>query len=66
LGLAVCGDPLYQADRKVGNKQTLDVSEQPLCLHAKRIEFTHPTTGERVSFEAPLPDWATAAELILA
>ena len=25
-------------------------------LHAERLAFTHPRTGERMSFEAPLPD----------
>jgi hypothetical protein len=25
-------------------------------LHAERLAFTHPRTGERLSFEAPLPD----------
>ncbi|MBP89456.1 MAG: sulfurtransferase [Planctomycetaceae bacterium] len=59
MDMAVCGDPLYLPDRKIGDKQTLDLSEQPLCLHAQRIEFTHPTTGQRVSFEAPLPSWVT-------
>ena len=26
-------------------------------LHAKRLEFNHPTTGELVSFSAPIPDY---------
>ena len=26
------------------------------ALHAWRLEFTHPSTEERVQFEAPLPD----------
>ena len=25
------------------------------ALHAARLSFAHPSTGERVSFEAPLP-----------
>jgi hypothetical protein len=30
-------------------------------LHARRIEFVHPTTSKRVKFEAPLPnDFAEA------
>ena len=29
------------------------------CLHAARLTFTHPTTGERMTVEAPLPDWFT-------
>ena len=27
------------------------------CLHARRIQFVHPTTGELVKLECPLPDW---------
>ncbi len=27
-----------------------------VALHARRIEFTHPVSGSRMSFEAPLPD----------
>ena len=29
------------------------------CLHAACLTFTHPTTGERMTVEAPLPDWFT-------
>jgi 23S rRNA-/tRNA-specific pseudouridylate synthase len=62
LGLSVVGDPLYLPNQQVGPKQTLALDDPPLCLHAWRIAFTHPLTGERVSFEAPLPDWATNVE----
>ena len=27
------------------------------CLHAKRLRFLHPSTGEPVEVECPLPDW---------
>ena len=27
------------------------------CLHAKKLSFLHPRTGERVTVECPLPDW---------
>lgn len=30
------------------------------CLHAKRLSFTHPRTGERMTLECPLPDSFTA------
>ena len=30
---------------------------QGQVLHASKIEFDHPTTGKRMSFEAPLPDY---------
>jgi len=29
------------------------------CLHAKRLAFTHPTTGERIELEAELPTYFT-------
>ena len=27
------------------------------CLHAAQLTFTHPSTGERITVEAPLPNW---------
>ncbi len=60
LGLPIVGDPLYLPDNKVGEKQTLLPGDAPLCLHALRICFTHPLSGERVRFEAPKPEWANA------
>ena len=27
------------------------------CLHARRLSFIHPRTGERMTLECPLPDW---------
>ena len=27
------------------------------CLHARRLKFVHPATGEPVELECPLPDW---------
>ena len=27
------------------------------CLHARRLSFVHPRTGERMTVECPLPDW---------
>ncbi|HRX81844.1 MAG TPA: hypothetical protein P5307_22400, partial [Pirellulaceae bacterium] len=48
----------YLPNQQVGPKQTLSLTDPPLCLHAWRITFTHPLSGERVHFEAPLPNWA--------
>jgi UPF0176 protein len=58
LGLAVMGDPLYLPEGQVGHKQTLATTDPPLCLHAWQIAFTHPLTGELVTFSAPPPEWA--------
>lgn len=29
------------------------------CLHAESLSLDHPVTGERVTFRAPLPSWAS-------
>ena len=50
LGHPVVGDPVYGIKR-----QKFALGGQ--LLHAARLEFTHPSTGERMSFEAPLPDY---------
>ncbi|MDF1563401.1 MAG: RluA family pseudouridine synthase [Deltaproteobacteria bacterium] len=35
------------------------------ALHAHRLSFEHPETGERMTFEAPLPpEWARAVEIL--
>jgi tRNA pseudouridine32 synthase/23S rRNA pseudouridine746 synthase len=46
LGRPISGDRLYG-----GDPASLDA---PLLLHASRLEFTHPATGERLVFESPL------------
>ncbi|MBO5339930.1 MAG: RluA family pseudouridine synthase [Oscillospiraceae bacterium] len=30
------------------------------CLHAKKLKFVHPATGQPVELECPLPDWFEA------
>ncbi len=58
LGFPVCGDPAYLREGKLGQAQTLAVSDPPLCLHAWKIAFRHPLTRQPVEFTAPAPDWA--------
>lgn len=48
MGNPVVGDPLYGI-----RKQKFNLKGQ--LLHACRLELTHPLTGERMSFVAPLP-----------
>ncbi len=48
LGHPVAGDPVYGY-----KKQKLKADGQ--LLHAYRLELTHPSTGERMTFHAPLP-----------
>lgn len=57
-GLPVCGDPAYRLGGNLGEVQTLDPAAPPLCLHAWQLAFTHPLSGERLSFTDSLPDWA--------
>jgi len=55
LGHPVAGDRLYGTPAKPPGRPPLD----RLFLHARRVRFLQPTTGEPVTVEAPLP-----AELI--
>ena len=57
LGFPVCGDTVYLGGEKLGDTQTLDVNDPPLCLHAWKIAFTHPLTRQRMEFTAPMPEW---------
>jgi 23S rRNA pseudouridine1911/1915/1917 synthase len=52
LGCPLVKDPLYGPERS-------KPSQNPeLTLHAWRLEFPHPGTGEGVRVEAPPPEWA--------
>lgn len=50
LGHPVVGDPVYGY-----KKQRFKLGGQ--LLHAAKLELTHPTSGERMTFCAPLPDY---------
>jgi 23S rRNA pseudouridine1911/1915/1917 synthase len=71
IGHAVVGDPNY------GGRQwrnLADPASAGACrsfprqaLHAWRLRFTHPASGEEVDFEAPLPpDMAELLEILRA
>ncbi len=49
LGHPVVGDPLYGGRRPTGPRAGRQM------LHAWRLGFEHPLTGEKLFFEAPLP-----------
>lgn len=53
IGHPIVGDDVY--GRK---KREFGLNGQ--LLHACRLELTHPSTGERMTFEAPLPDYFVA------
>ena len=46
IGHPILGDDLYAPPE-------VRAMAPRLCLHAERLEFTHPGSGTRVSFEAP-------------
>ena len=52
-GHPLLGDTVYGAKKPVAG-----LAGQ--CLHAFRLSFLHPRTGERVEVECPLPDWFEA------
>ena len=52
IGYPVYGDPKY------GKKK--DDQSHGQFLHAKKLGFIHPTTGEYLEFECPLPDYFQA------
>jgi len=55
VGLPVSGDPVYGAPADLGLTRQF--------LHAARLAFPHPLTGDRVEVESPLPaDLRTALE----
>jgi 23S rRNA pseudouridine1911/1915/1917 synthase len=55
IGLPVAGDPVYGRARELGLERQF--------LHATRLSFPHPFTGDRVEAGSPLPpDLAAALE----
>ena len=59
IGLPVAGDPVYGRPRELGLERQF--------LHAARLAFTHPFTGERIDVESPLPgDLQAAARMAAA
>jgi 23S rRNA pseudouridine1911/1915/1917 synthase len=60
IGHPVAGDPVYGRRRlRAGRQPHLNLTGQ--ALHAYRIAFAHPRTGEALAFEAPLPPAFSAA-----
>jgi len=55
-GAPVVGDTTYGRDSALPHKLRIAAeSFGRQALHAFRLEFTHPTTRERLSFESPVP-----------
>ena len=58
LGMSICGDPAYLADRQLGTRQTLSPQDPPMCLHAQRISLRHPLSDIQQTFTTELPEWS--------
>ena len=55
-GLPIVGDRIYHPRGALALPLPTDAPvPQRQCLHASTLAFDHPTTGERVRCEAPLP-----------
>ena len=52
IGHPLLGDTVY------GGRAVKSLAGQ--CLHARKLTFIHPRTGEPMTVECPLPDWFTA------
>ena len=50
IGYPVVGDTVYSNGKN-------DFGIEGQMLHAKELEFNHPVTGEKMHFEAPLPEY---------
>ena len=55
LGHALIGDEVYSSGKIAFEKQHAPLLDGQI-LHAKRLSLTHPTSGERMTFECDLPD----------
>jgi 23S rRNA pseudouridine1911/1915/1917 synthase len=58
IGHPIVGDALYGRARR----QEADALMPRQALHAERLGFTHPQSGARLSFRAPLPEDFAAAQ----
>jgi 23S rRNA pseudouridine1911/1915/1917 synthase len=56
-GLPIVGDELYGGPTGIGAAAAEDPRASPIALHAWRIEYTDPDSGERITREAPVPEW---------
>ena len=60
-GYPIVGDPVYGGRRRVPKGATPELLNAldgfgRQALHAARLSFTHPKSGKRVAYDAPLPD----------
>lgn len=59
--MAILGHPILGDEKYHGDEGLPDSIENRLYLHARRVSFPHPTTGQSVDVTAPLPPHMEAA-----
>lgn len=60
LGFPLVGDAIYGRRANEGLRELTGVSAERQMLHARWLAFSHPVTGQRMTFEASWPaDFAT-------
>ena len=65
-GMPLAGDPVYGRSRDKHRGHGFRIELERPALHAARLAFSHPRTGERLDFTAPLPEDLAAFERALA
>jgi len=70
IGRPVAGDAVYGGKKKKGGEKPIPrllAGARRQMLHAWRLSITHPVTGQKMAFEAPLPkDFAGLLEKLRA
>jgi len=56
LGHPIVGDTLYGAPREIAGKSSARLFLPRNFLHAAELQFTHPDTGNALSFASPIPE----------
>ena len=55
LGFPVAGDDTYGQRQTKRLAELTDYEAPRVLLHAHKLAFTHPRTGKKVKFTAPIP-----------
>ncbi len=59
IHFSMIGHPLL-GETKFAFRKDFNIKAKKLTLHSKSISFIHPTTGERLTFEAKMPEHISA------
>lgn len=56
LGNPLAGDSVYGSRQTQRLEEQTDIAIPRVMLHARMLTFAHPQTGDRMTFNAPMPD----------